>query len=409
MIGTRLTLAGAVMLSKAIAGKQLVFTRGAFGDAKINGQMVEPTDEEQDNLCNLINERMSLPIYAVEPGDPGDLIITVKVKNSEVETKFKTAEAGIFALDPDSGTESLYAYCYEGADGDTIYPHSSACIIEYYDEFITTIGNAANVTAIVNIKEKIKAGVGLSRMGDTINFNYGGGLGVDSLNNVNLLTGSASQIGGFKVGKNLYTSGDSLNASGGELEGRVNQLEINLANAFMKLNANNLDATANLWVVEDWKNNNATDLFKVDVGDGTLTDNSLMLVHQTSCPAPGQVVTIACRGKSQEVQITNVAGFANDDGTKNFHLIFDRNISADLLEDGSAVLIANGHIYRTTAGVADGYAYGPGNIKRNYSYLTEWAGEHKVDSYSYAITPLNQVGATITGDGDWDGDYFAII
>lgn len=204
-IGTRLTLAGARLLAKALQGKQLKFTRGAFGDARINNKLVEPTDEQQDNLNALINERMSLPIYAFKFGENGDFLVTVKVKNENLTSTFKAAECGLFAKDPDTGSEILYGYCYEGNDGDKIHSKSSYCVLEYYLEFTTTIGNAKNVTCAVNIQEKIKAGAGLSRLGDTINANTGVGIGVSSLNNIYLKRATSTEKGGV-----IITGNDGL-------------------------------------------------------------------------------------------------------------------------------------------------------------------------------------------------------
>lgn len=198
-IGTRLTLAGARLLSKAMQGKQLLFTRGAFGDAKQGGQLVEPTDEQQDNLTALINEKMSLPIYYYEFEDNGDFVVGVKVKNEKLSSTFKAAEAGLFAQDPDTGEEFLYGYCYEGNDGDKIHAKNSYCVLEYYVEFVTTIANATNVSCVINIKEKIKAGDGLSRAGDTLNVNTGVGIGISQYNNVYLKRATDTEKGGVII------------------------------------------------------------------------------------------------------------------------------------------------------------------------------------------------------------------
>ena len=215
-IGTQLTLAGARLLSKAMQGKQLLFTRGAFGDAKVNGQLVDPTQEQKDSLTALIHEKMSLPIYYYEFGDDGDLIVAVKVKNNNLSSNFKAAEAGLFAQDPDTGAEVLYGYCYDGNDGDMIHAKSSYCVLEYYVEFVTTIGNATNVSCVINIKEKIKAGDGLSRAGDTLNVNTGVGIGISQYNNVYLKRATDTEKGGA-----IITGNDGLRMDGETLKAAV--------------------------------------------------------------------------------------------------------------------------------------------------------------------------------------------
>jgi len=48
--GTRLTRKGFELMGKAIAGKELHYTRVSIGDATVNGQMILPTEEEAYEL-----------------------------------------------------------------------------------------------------------------------------------------------------------------------------------------------------------------------------------------------------------------------------------------------------------------------------------------------------------------------
>ena len=435
-IGTRLTLAGARLLAKAMQGKQLKFTRGAFGDAKVNNQLVEPTDEQQDNLNALINERMSLPIYYYEFGDNGDFTVGVKVKNANVNSTFKAAEAGLFAEDPDTGAEILYGYSYEGADGDKIHAKNSYCVLEYYVEFVTTIANATNVTCVINIKEKIKAGDGLSRAGDTINVNAGTGLGISSLNNVYLkratdtakggviitgndglfmdgetlkaegyklptasktvkggviITGNDGLImdgetlklptasktvkGGVKVGLNLYMTGDSINSSvepydDSLLNSRINQLEINQSNLFMRLNANNeLGITANLLLVEDFVECDTLDRAAklCDVDKSSTSKRSFDIINNADFAKIGRDYTIGWKGLDKPIHFTDILDGNNQAGDRAFIYYFDGDLDdwyeiAPNASSNVANPLNNAKIYRTTAGIVSGaYAYGPGD------------------------------------------------
>ena len=215
-VGLQLTLAGALLLSKAIQGKELHFTRGAFGNAKNNGEIITPTPEQMDNLSALINQKMSLPIVGYEFREGGDIAVTVRVKNENVTSFFRIREIGLFAKDPDTQQEILYGYYFDSV-GDAMHAKNSYVTLEYYVELITTIANATNVTCNVVVVDKIKPGIGLSRNVDTINANLGDGITVDADNKLTvpkyvLPTGSTTVKGGFKVGKNLYLTGDSLNA-----------------------------------------------------------------------------------------------------------------------------------------------------------------------------------------------------
>ena len=65
-VGLQLTLAGALLLSKAITGKKLTFSRGVLGNAKVNGKIITPTQEQMDNFNSLICPLLSVPIVGYE-------------------------------------------------------------------------------------------------------------------------------------------------------------------------------------------------------------------------------------------------------------------------------------------------------------------------------------------------------
>ena len=61
--GSHLTKDGFDLLAKAVAGKQLVYSKIQFGDSMRDGQLVEPTREEENNFTSLINAKdFTLPI-----------------------------------------------------------------------------------------------------------------------------------------------------------------------------------------------------------------------------------------------------------------------------------------------------------------------------------------------------------
>ena len=457
-IGTQLTLAGAKLLSKAMQGKQLLFTRGAFGDAKVNGQLVDPTQEQKDSLTALIHEKMSLPIYYYEFGDDGDLIVAVKVKNNNLSSNFKAAEAGLFAQDPDTGAEVLYGYCYDGNDGDMIHAKSSYCVLEYYVEFVTTIGNATNVSCVINIKEKIKAGDGLSRAGDTLNVNTGVGIGISQYNNVYLKRATDTEKGGVIITGNdglrmdgetlkaavgtgisissagniylkratdtekggviitgndgLYMDGETLKADGGDFEGRVKQLEINQSNLFMVLNANNiLGVTANLLLVEDFVKCDCTDTSKSSF---TLRENDIFYhylmdrdnLNTLSLAKIGRYYTLRLYDKEAEILITNILD--TPDGstlstTPGTIYYFSGDIDGwhDFMTEQYPQKDFILQVYRTTAGIVKGkYAYGPGDLTHGTLYFT-WDGSAKTTTDSKMLLTT----AGYAGRFDLSGDY----
>lgn len=148
-MGTKLTTAGITLLSRAIAGETLTFTRGALGDAMINDNVVIPTDDEQAAFANLIHQRLTLPLVGVNVLQNGRAKIELAVSNADVEDGFRIREFGVFAKIGDE-TEQLYAYCYAGEEGDFMPQNNTAFAKAYILELIVVISNAANITAIIN-------------------------------------------------------------------------------------------------------------------------------------------------------------------------------------------------------------------------------------------------------------------
>ena len=60
--GTRVTKRGFDLMAKAIAGKELHYTRVAFGDSTIDGEFVDVSEEEGVQLNDLIHWKMDLPM-----------------------------------------------------------------------------------------------------------------------------------------------------------------------------------------------------------------------------------------------------------------------------------------------------------------------------------------------------------
>ena len=135
-------------MAKALAGNALTFTRGAFGNALVDGERPVPTDEEMDNLTALIHERLSLDIINFEVKD-GQLIATLHASNATVNTSFRIAEGGLFAKDPETDEEVLYCYFWDGDDGERMPAKDSAVQLEYEYDIITAVSNAPNVSCVV--------------------------------------------------------------------------------------------------------------------------------------------------------------------------------------------------------------------------------------------------------------------
>lgn len=407
-IGTKITLEGAKLLAKALGGKQLKFTRGAFGDAIKNGSMKTPTTAERDALTALIHEKMSLPITSYQIVDD-QIIVSLQVKNENVTADFRVAEIGLFAEDPDSHQEKLYGYAFEGNDGDKMHAASTDVQLEFQVELVTKICGAENVTAVLTRVyqgltqedldahinstmphpnwEVIKAGVGLSK----------------SSNTLNVTAATTTKLGGVKVGKNLYMQGDSLNAEAAgddSFDARLKRIEINQANLYILLEAlNKFGVQSNLQFVEDFKTLKATNFYEADATVASKNDKFFALSSITGLRASNFCVITDGLLFNQEVTTTAV------EKTDTNYLV---SVNSALKEDTT-----HAKVYRSTVNVKDGKAYGAGWIKvdRQKASMT-WRGEgtssiSQINFYAYP----SLASGNSTLDGDWsltsDG-YFAL-
>ena len=138
----KMTAAGRVLQAKAQTGQLLKFTRVGLGDGTLVGSL--------DALGALVSEKQSLSIRKqVAPGD-GTSILNVIATNQGVTQGFYMREVGAYAEDPDTGEEILYSYTNAGAECDFLPAAGGAVVWEGLFDLITIVGNAENVTAVIN-------------------------------------------------------------------------------------------------------------------------------------------------------------------------------------------------------------------------------------------------------------------
>jgi hypothetical protein len=137
-----MTNKGRILQTKAQTGVQLTFTRIALGDGSLSGQSIL-------ELNQLINEKKSLSITKLKTQPDGKAVVGAVLSNQDITTGFYFREIGVFAQDPDVG-EILYCYGNAGATAEYIPAGGGPDIIEKNIDIITIVGNASNVTAVIN-------------------------------------------------------------------------------------------------------------------------------------------------------------------------------------------------------------------------------------------------------------------
>ncbi len=134
------------LLSKALAGKQLHFTRMALGDA--NGLM--PTEDEQYEMTGMIHQCFEAKISDMRFTGGGTATVTCIVQNAKVEHGFRIAEVGLFALDPDTDEEILHCYRNSGVASSYMPGGGGAVCRNVTLSIVIVVDKAKNVTAVID-------------------------------------------------------------------------------------------------------------------------------------------------------------------------------------------------------------------------------------------------------------------
>ena len=385
--GMHITKAGLNVLAKAIAGKQLKYTRVAFGDGLKNGVMLEPTDAQILNYTKLINEReMNLPLADVRFGGNGTAVVTFQVNNADITTGFWARELGIFVEEPDTKAEILYAYKNSGALSTYIPGGGGAVALNLMMNCVTIVDQATNVTAVINADLLF---VSQTELLDHVNSTQ------PHPNVPNLkpelstaayfwAAGSDTQLHPISA-TNLQTQilGDKIQSLS-LIQSRVAQNEINIANLFSQLDAEkDLGLEANLLLVEDFSTLDTIDQTKIKVLDQVAGN-----------------YTISDGSKSQNVRVQSVA--RNDDVEV---VIFETKLN-------STFNLKKCYLYRSTGSFKVKSASGSGDTCSKLIRFTDvWTGEAGTSSKTLTLstTEANKKNFTLDGNYAFTADgYFTL-
>lgn len=143
--GMKLTSAGLNILSQALLGAQIQFTRVGLGDGDFDYETESVLD-----IKDLRHWQKDLPITEMKIVGDGTVVLVCKQANSDVADGFFCKEYGVFATDPADGKEKLYSYVNFG-DESSYLPSNLGPVIEDLKVGITTvIRNADNIVAVLD-------------------------------------------------------------------------------------------------------------------------------------------------------------------------------------------------------------------------------------------------------------------
>ena len=140
--GLILTNKGRNLQAKAETGIELKFTRMGIGDGELGSQSIL-------ELNSLKNEVKSLDIKKLKSHSQGQATIGSVISSQDITAGFYFREIGLFATDPNEG-EILYCYGNSGVNAEYIPVSGGPDIVEKSIDIIAIVGNASNVSAVIN-------------------------------------------------------------------------------------------------------------------------------------------------------------------------------------------------------------------------------------------------------------------
>lgn len=384
--GLILTIAGRNLLSQALTGKRLTFTRAEIGD----GILASNIDGSEQT--KLIRKKLELPIQSIQKSNQiGTCEIVLEMSNKNLAEGFFVNEYGIFAR-IENEPEALYAYRNTGANLQFLPGDNGVDLVHYTLSLITVISQAPNVTAIINTANSyVTVPVLDGRM-------------------QSLFSGQ-SQLGGFwtyasdgeKVlrPQSLSRIKEAILGTGNvsEIISRIERLEDNLAQTLLTLEMQELYPGYTHYIIEDFRDTSQIDTFKCKVTSTIAGDDSLDC-EPIDGMLPGSWYMLSDGINSELVQIHSVS---LENGIQ-------RVILAEAVKN--TYYLPNTELYRTSGNIEYQQATGSSEQKfLSWEPGTNWQG---VDSTTTATAALNTSisnasGYELTGNATISSDNYITL
>ncbi len=140
--GIVITNSGKVLLAKAQQGKTLSFSKMQLGSAN---DITNPTEKTA-----VTSPFLTTKIRNVNLTTDGSARISTFISNENLTQSYVWREIGLFAVDPDTQQEVLYAYKCAGENGETIPAGGGADVIEKIFDIVIKVNNASSITAVID-------------------------------------------------------------------------------------------------------------------------------------------------------------------------------------------------------------------------------------------------------------------
>ncbi|MBQ7578307.1 MAG: phage tail protein [Synergistaceae bacterium] len=384
--GMRITNAGRNALAQALTGKELKFTRVFVGDGVLTNQNII-------TLTNLISRKKELPIVNINKTDSiGTAEIVCEVNNSGLTQGFWVREFGLFAKDPATGQEILYAYRNVGNESSYIPADGGPDVVNYTLSLVTVIDQAQNVTAVIQGNNQYVTNTAL-------------------ISKINALFGEKRNIKGFwtysENGEKIFRPvdlsdvKDSIlgNYDADTINARVRVLEDALAQILVSLEVENLYPDYSHFIAEDFNDTSELDLYTCRVTSVIAGDDSIDC-EPLDGMIPGSFYMLTDGINQELVQVDSIS--------------IENNIQRVILTQPvkNTYILNACTLYRTSANILTGQALGASARKyKSWPANISFSGSAASAVSEIALkTDINNSGNfEITGQGGFNASGQAAI
>ena len=138
---TYITTQGAILAAKTLEAKTLKFSKFAIGD----GELLDTSASAIKALTGLSNFVLNFDITKISRDTDTQVTVRGLFQNTDAEHSFYLRELGLYAIDPDTNEEILFAYINYGDKAEYIN-NSISAKKEHYFDMVITVDNADNVS-----------------------------------------------------------------------------------------------------------------------------------------------------------------------------------------------------------------------------------------------------------------------
>lgn len=140
-----ITTEGAKLAAKTMEGKILKFSQAKLG----SGALADTSISTLKKRTALVTNVMSCDILKAKKTSDTQATISFLLKNTDAPSSFYFKELGIFAIDPDTKQEVLFAYANAGNNAEYIN-NSISELVQKHIDIVITIDNASNVSIVLD-------------------------------------------------------------------------------------------------------------------------------------------------------------------------------------------------------------------------------------------------------------------